>query len=259
MNARSLVNKSNEYQTLAVDMDCIFAVETWLKPHILNCKLLPGLNVTIYRRDRPSRTGGRVLLAVINRIKSLRQKDLEGNAEILACELRLNLRRKILAIIFYRPPDTNRDYMKELKKTICWASSAHFDQVLLLSGDFNLPKIDWSNGTAISGDSIHNDLGKLFEDHFMWQMVYLPTRGNNILDLIVTTIPEKVSNFIGLDDILSTDHKLISFELNLRISRKPKIKRVVHNFKKTDWDGLKFRVKHSGTPRGTCVLLLMMG
>lgn len=64
MNARSLVNKSNEFQTLAVDMDCILAVETWLKPHILNCELLPGLNFTIYRRDRPNRTGGGVLLAV---------------------------------------------------------------------------------------------------------------------------------------------------------------------------------------------------
>jgi hypothetical protein len=34
MNARSLVNKTNEFQALAVDTDCIFAVETWLKPHI---------------------------------------------------------------------------------------------------------------------------------------------------------------------------------------------------------------------------------
>ena len=211
MNARSLVNKSNKFQTIAVDMDCIFAVETWLKPHILNCELLPGLDFTIYRRDRPSRTGGGVLLAVRNWIKSLKRKDLEGNAEILACELRPDSRRKILAIVFYRPPDTNRDYLKELKKKLCRASDAHFDQVLLC-GDFNLPNIDWSNGTAISGDSIHNDLATLFKDHFMWQMVDFPTRGNNILDLIVTTIPEKVSNVIGFDNILSTDHKLISFE-----------------------------------------------
>ena len=100
MNARSLVNKSNEFQRITVDMDCIFAVETWLKPHILNCELLPGLDFTIYRRDRPNRAEGGVLLAVRNRIKSLRRKDLEGNAEILACELRLDSRRKILTIVF---------------------------------------------------------------------------------------------------------------------------------------------------------------
>jgi hypothetical protein len=78
----------------------------------------------------------------------------------------------------------------------------------------------------------------------MWQMVDFPTRGNNILDLICTTIPDKVTNIIGFDDILSTDHKLISFDLNLRISRKPKIKRVVYNFKKADWDGLNETLCH---------------
>ena len=98
--------------------------------------------------------------------------------------------------------------------------------------------------------SIHNDLAKLFKDHFMWQMVDFPTRGNNILDFIVTTIPEKVSNVIGFDDILSTDHKLISFELNLRIPRKPKIKRVVYNFKKADLDGLNETLRH--TPWDMC-------
>ena len=48
MNARSSVNKTEEFQTLAVDMDCIFAVETWLKLHILNCELLPGLDFMIH-------------------------------------------------------------------------------------------------------------------------------------------------------------------------------------------------------------------
>ena len=106
MNARSLVNKTEEFQTLAVDTDCIFAVETGLKPHVLSCELLPGLDFTIHRRDRSSRVGGGVLLTVNNTIKSFRRKDFEGNTEILACELRPNSRRKILAIVFYRPPDT---------------------------------------------------------------------------------------------------------------------------------------------------------
>ena len=166
MNARSLVNKTEQFQTLAVDMDSIFAVETWLKPHVLNCELLPGLDFAIHRRDRSSRVGDGVLLAVNNTIKSFRRKDLEGNAEILACELRPNSRRKILAIVFYRPPNTNSNYLKELKKTLRSASDAHFDQVLLC-GDFNLPNIDWSNGSAISGDEIHNDLAKLFKDYYM--------------------------------------------------------------------------------------------
>ena len=217
MNARSLVNKTKEFQALAGDADCIFAVETGLKPHILNNELLPGFDFTIYRRDRLNRTGDGVLFAVKNPIKSLRRKDLESTAEILACELRPDSRGKILAIVFYRPPDTNRDYLKELKKFLHRASDSHFDQILLC-GDLDLPSIDWSKGTAISGDSsLHNVFAKMLKDSFMWQMVDFPTRGNNILDLICTTIPDKVTNIIGLGDILSTDHKLISFDLNLRI------------------------------------------
>ena len=120
---------------------------------------------------------------------------------------------------------------------------AHFDQ-LLLCGDFNLPNIGWSNGLAISGDEIHDDLAKLFKDYYMWQMVDYPTRGINVLDLSVTTISETVSNVVGFDDTLVTDHKLISFKLNLRISRKPKVKCIVHNFKKADWTGLNKALLH---------------
>ena len=70
------------------------------------------------------------------------------------------------------------------------------------------------------------------------------------MDLIVTTIPGKVSSVIGFEDILYTDHKLISFELNLRIPRKPKIKGVVYNFKKANWDGLNETLWH--TPWDMC-------
>lgn len=85
-------------------------------------------------------------------IKSLRRKDLEGNAEIVACELRPGSRGKILAIIFYRPPDIDDDdYLKELKKSLRRASEVDFDQIFLC-GDVNLPNINWSTGTANSGD-----------------------------------------------------------------------------------------------------------
>lgn len=46
MNARSLVNKTTEFQTLATDIDLIAVTESWLKPDILNSELLPGPNFT---------------------------------------------------------------------------------------------------------------------------------------------------------------------------------------------------------------------
>ena len=70
-------------------------------------------------------------------------------------------------------------------------------------------------------------------------MVDFPTRFENTLDLILTNIPDKIENLKGFDDVLPTDHKLISFEINLKIERKPKVARFVYDFEKADWFTLK--------------------
>lgn len=50
-NARSLVHKTDEVQTLVVDVDLIAVTETWLKPDILDCEILPTTDFSIHRRD----------------------------------------------------------------------------------------------------------------------------------------------------------------------------------------------------------------
>ena len=70
-----------------------------------------------------------MFLAIKNRLLSIPRRDLETDAEILACELRPDSR--ILAVVFYRPQDTDLEYLKQLKKTLLLASKAKFDQILL--------------------------------------------------------------------------------------------------------------------------------
>lgn len=70
-------------------------------------------------------------------------------------------------------------------------------------------------------------------------MVDFPTRNTNILDLILTNIPNKLHHIQGFEDILRTDHQLISFDVDLKIPKKPDVKRTVYNFKKANWEGLK--------------------
>ncbi|XP_015748188.1 PREDICTED: uncharacterized protein LOC107327984 [Acropora digitifera] len=207
---------------------------------------------TIYRRDRKNRRGGGVFLAVKNRLPSIRRRDLETDAEILACELRPDSRRKILGVVFYRPQDTDLEYLKQLKKTLLLASKAKFDQILVI-GDFNISEIDWQTGTAIAGHCLHNYFTKLVKDSYLWQLVEFPTRGKkNILDLILTTIPTKVQHIHGFDDIICTDHKLISFELDLKVPKRSKTKRVVYNFKRADWSRLKETLRN--TPWDACIV-----
>ena len=150
MNSRGIAKKQNELQALSIGNDLVFCVESWLNPNYLNCEVIPSsADFTIYRRDRKNRREGGVFLAVKNRLQSIRRHDLETDAEILACELRPDSRRKILAVVFYRPQDTALEYLKQLKKTLLLASKAKLDQILLI-GDFNLSEIDWQTSTAIA-------------------------------------------------------------------------------------------------------------
>ena len=48
----------------------------------------------------------------------------------------------------------------------------------------------------------------------------------------------------GFEDIISTDHTLISFDIDFKICQKPKVKRSVYNLKNTNWSGLKQVLAH---------------
>lgn len=113
LNARSLNNKTSELQTLVTDVYLIAITETWLKPETGNCKFLPGNDFTIHRKDRVDRIGGGTLLAVRNSLFCFRREDLESNAEMLVCEICPKSKKKFLVIVFYRPPDTDLNYLKE--------------------------------------------------------------------------------------------------------------------------------------------------
>ena len=228
MNARSIVNKVDELQVLATNMDVLAITETWLTPVINSCEILPNMNFTIHRRDRfehNNKRGGGVLLAVRNTVPCVRRPDLETSAEINVCELRPSCEKKILMTVFYRPPSSDYLYLKEFMKFLDQASRAKFDQLLIV-GDFNLPDVDWATVTASIDCQMYTLFTEAIEDH--------------VLDLLLTNIPEKISNFKGSWDILNSDHQLTEFSLDLRIKSQPHIKRRLYNFKKAEWIGLKY-------------------
>ena len=75
-------------------------------------------------------------------------------------------------------------------------------------------------------------------DNYLWQLVDFPTRNENVLDLIQSNPPKKVKEIHGFEDIISTDHKLMSFTVDFNIPKKNKVKRNVFDHKKADWNAL---------------------
>ena len=84
---------------------------------------------------------------------------------------------------------------------------------MAISGDFNLPDILWDSIDSVSGV---NELAfiETVHDHLLTQLNKKRTRGNNILDLVITSVPNRVN----VTDILPpkdtgilTDHGVVFF------------------------------------------------
>jgi hypothetical protein len=98
----SKVCKIDVFQQLVYsgDYDVVCVCETWLNDSVLDSELLAGYS--IFRRDRLGRTGGGVLVAVKDTIRTKRRYDLErNNVEFVVVELFQENMKSILLYTFY--------------------------------------------------------------------------------------------------------------------------------------------------------------
>ena len=90
---------------------------------------------------------------------------------------------------------------------------------LLVGGDFNFPDISWQDGYGHINPSptYGTDTNKFFvdtiNDHGLEQLISAPTRGNNILDLLLCSHPSLISNVEITPGISDHDAILYCFEL----------------------------------------------
>ena len=117
----------------------------------------------------------------------------------------------------YRSPNASVHKNQVTREVLVEASNCKYSH-LLVCGDFNFPKIDWStwstNGTADDEDS---KFIEALQDGFYFQHVHHNTRvrGANepsLLDLILTNEDGMVSEFQSL--VGKSDHALITFDYN---------------------------------------------
>ena len=108
------------------------------------------------------------------------------------CEIVIsNPYSRIMVGVFYRPPSTDVSYLLELEMSLCLLERSGNTLTTLLLADFNLPNIVWPNPSCpIGSDTLSSTFCSIFQDYFFHQMVLNPTRGNNILDLVLSTAPD---------------------------------------------------------------------
>ena len=82
----------------------------------------------------------------------------------------------------------------------------------------------------------------LLSDNFLNQMVLHPTRGDNILDLILPNNCDMVLD-VDIGEPIS-DHNIITFKANVNPYQRKSSKKEFSNFDKADWSGLNELFKH---------------
>ena len=120
-------------------------------------------------------------------------------------------------ICVYRSPNSSADDDERLLQTLLTVTSNGCRLVIL--GDFNFPDVDWRTQDAPPGSSAEAFLGWL-QEKSLFQHVYESTRyrhgqQSSVLDLIITTQEEDVSNVEVLSPFGKSDHVLLSCTLIL--------------------------------------------
>ena len=224
--------------------DLIFGTETWLRPDINTCEVFPP-NFVVYRRDRGKRGYGGILIAVNKDLVSEQLVINDCGCEVIAVKI-LSQGKSTILVSFYRPPNSGSQYMSNLCEIFRSICKDHTKSPIWIAGDMNLPDIDWATDSIISNKhntkEVNECMLKLLETTNLEQQVTFPTRGNNILDILLTNRPSLVHRCRPLPGISDHD-SIVHCEFNILAKHNRPVKRQIHQWRKADFNKIREEVR----------------
>lgn len=267
MNARSInsIDKINKLHHLldTVKYDIVCITESWLDSSTPNSVLLHDCDYSIFRKDRPSdKIGGGVCILTKNSTITAVHVPLPGlfnGLEIVCIDIlssasasstKLTLDFRLM--LCYRPPSSNTATDSvQYASLMCQCIEAMYppNSVLLLCGDFNLPKISWSNTRNIlcNDATVNGRFIDLYYKLSLHQFVHEPTRlgynsqNNSLLDLIFSNDSNFVHDVVVGPPFASSDHCIVDFRVISNSSYTTDNSHdpyLVRNFNKSDWQSI---------------------
>ena len=149
--------------------------------------------------------------------------------------------RKVLFCSFYRPPDLDLSWVN-LYNSFLDLVCEDFEK-MVICGDFNYPKIPyaWEFPDSSRGANEQAFVVALHV-HFLTQIQRNSTRGTNILDLVITSVPD-LTTVLDVLDInnagLFADHRTVFFEFHTSVKAPAKTHRSVYDYARGDFIGLR--------------------
>ena len=190
LNARSLVNKKNELNIMVEDIDphIIGITESCANTDITDAEL--GLTgYVMFRRDRIGRRGGGVILYVKESIQAYEIK-LESEAdydEAVRCKIVSGNSTLTIGLV-YRNPNINEEDNTKIQNAIKEVSKGE----CIIIGNFNHGHIQWKSLESTGGEE--QQFLFLIQESFLTQHMLEPTRGKNVLDIVLSSQKELVDN-----------------------------------------------------------------
>ena len=119
---------------------------------------------------------------------------------------------------------------------ICGSIDSVDVQNVILLEDFNFRNIDWVTGDCAS--SLEKRFLDCLQDNLLVQRVDSPTRGENILDLVISGDPSSVTKCAVLGNFGTSDHNIILTELSCPLPRINYAPRKIYLYSKGDYSAL---------------------
>ncbi|KAF2349954.1 Endonuclease/exonuclease/phosphatase [Trinorchestia longiramus] len=166
----------------------------------------------LHNVDKPSHSnrGGGSLIYVREKLQpQIKTKRATEKSEILHLNIQPHPGQTIKFVLVYRKPTCTAIEDDEFYDCLDIILSTPHETLIM--GDFNLPHINW---TSRQSQAPGSKLIDLMNNHSLQQHVNEPTRGNNILDLVMTTTDLSINGLEVTDKI--GDHKMIDFSLEVQ-------------------------------------------
>lgn len=236
VNCQSLLAKKESFLNLidTYKPDIVFGTESWLKSDVLSSEVFPEC-YSVFRKDRSDGYGG-VFIACQESLIAC-NLEIENNCcELVACEVKLRNGNNLIVCSAYRPPSSNVDYLSQLCNHLESIKYNHPNSAIWLSGDINLPDINWGDN-YVDGHQYSLDLNNTFleflHNNGLDQIVDFPTRRFNTLDIFVTNRPSLIESCESVGGI--SDHEVIITKSSILAQLCPSVGRRIYLWSKADF------------------------
>ena len=139
--------------------------------------------------------------------------------------------------VVYRCPNIT----KQNNETIHNAISEMSKGDCIIMGDFNHGNIKWD---ALQCTGVEDQkFVCLVQNNFLTQHVFVPTRAERVLDIVLSSQKELVDNVVIHELLVSSDHNQLHFNIKIK-SDKKKVKLCRRDFRKSDYKAIRKSLAH---------------